>query len=42
MIKLTDFNAAVDTYKKNFLIRKKRFKAHKHKQVFKERRGKQN
>ena len=26
MIKLTDFNAAVDTYKKNFLIRKKRFK----------------
>ena len=26
MIKLTDFNAAIDTYKKNFLIRKKRFK----------------
>ena len=26
MIKLTDFNAVVDTYKKNFLIRKKRFK----------------
>lgn len=25
MIKLTDFNSAVDTYKKNFLIRKKRF-----------------
>ena len=26
MIKLTDFTTAVDTYKKNFLIRKKRFK----------------
>lgn len=26
MIKLTDFSTAIDTYKKNFLIRKKRFK----------------
>ena len=25
-MKLTDFNTVVDTYKKNFLIRKKRFK----------------